>query len=201
MMFEVQAGGAAYAQGESQSAAKMGSEVIHGQSTQSKAQKGSEVIATKEAAPELTTEQSEQLQKVLNSKRVELVMHTGSDSQAESGAVASVKLNETIQFKGVHHGDQPIAEFKDKSKALEILGDVATIMKLYNTAILLVEGHTATPPERMDQWAHDLAGNRAEKVKAALEDLGVDSTRLRSVGLPGNLGSGKVDTVLKITSF
>merc|ERR1712242_690403 len=187
MMFE--AGGAAQAQGE----------FAMESSAQSAAQTGNEGIKAKEA-PELTTQQNDQLQQVLAGKRVELIMHKGHE-RGESGALASVKLKETIHFRPVHHGDSPTAEFKDQAKVLDILGDVATIMKLYSSAVLLIEGHTATPPERMDQWAHDLASNRAEKVKAALESLGLDSGRLRSVGLPGNLGSGKIDTVLKITSF
>merc|ERR1712012_1357906 len=92
MMFETRAGGVAHAQGE----------FAMDTSMQSAAQMGSEVIVAKEAAPELTTEQSEQLQKVLSNQRVELVLHNGSESQDQSGAVASVKLKETIQFKGVH---------------------------------------------------------------------------------------------------
>jgi len=153
------------------------------------------------AAPELSHEENQELQKVLAGQRIELVMNEGGDGQQSGDHAALLKLNETIDFKPVRHGDDPVAEFKETEKVLEILGDVASIMKVYSKANLLIEGHTATPPGRMDQWAHDLAANRAEKVKATIASLGPDPDRLQSVGLPGNLGNGKVDTVLKIVSF
>lgn len=152
-------------------------------------------------APELTAEEQKELQQVLDGQRIELVMNTGGDSQQPKDFAASLKLNVQINFKPVHHGDEPVAEYKEEDKVMQILGDVATIMKIYCKATLLVEGHTATPPGKMDQWAHDLAFNRATKVKNTIASLGTDPERLKSVGLPGNLGNGKVDTVLKIVSF
>merc|ERR1712217_674490 len=123
------------------------------------------------------------------------------DGANDEAFEAKLHLKEPIDFKPVHHGDTPTAEFKDDSKAKSVLSDVAAVLKIYPKAILLIEGHTATPPEKMDKWAHDLSQARAEKVKSTIVSFSIDASRLNTIGLPGNLGSGKHDTVLKITSF
>jgi len=152
------------------------------------------------SSPELTAEEDAQLKQIFGNKRIELVIHGGSDPDA-GDHVASLILNDLIQFKPVHHGNTPKAEFRHPEKVHEMLKDVSEILKIYRNAVLNIEGHTATPPEKMDQWAHDLADNRAAAVKETIVSFGVDSSRLMSIGMPGNLGSGKVDTKLKIMRF
>jgi len=153
-------------------------------------------------SPNLNTEKEGQLKKVLAGKRIELVMSQEGDFKTEAEAFeAKLHLKDPLEFKAVHHGDMSAAQFSNEAKAMEVLSDVAEVLKVYHSASLLIEGHTATPPEKMDKWAHDLAHSRAEKVKAAIVALGVEAQRLGTVGLPGHLGSGKHDTVLKITSF
>jgi len=152
-----------------------------------------------EKLPGMTSEKEQQLEKIFSSGRVKLVMN--KDKKSDSDEAAKIVLTEHIEFKPVHHGDNPAAHFKQADKAKKIITDVAGVMKTFEKATMIIEGHTATAPDKMDQWAHDLANNRAEKVKAALVDLGIEPARLQSLGLPGNKGSGKVDTVFKISSF
>merc|ERR1719232_977076 len=146
-----------------------------------------------EQLPGMTAEKEKQLEKIFTSGRVKLVMN--KDKKSDSDEAAKIVLTEHIEFKPVHHGDSPAAQFKHTDKAKKIISDVAGVMKAFEKATMIIEGHTATAPDKMDQWAHDLANNRAEKVKAALVDLGIEPGRLQSLGLPGNKGSGKVDTV------
>jgi len=115
--------------------------------------------------------------------------------------VASLGLNTPLGFQGVpHHGStEPV--FVDDDSAMRLLDDAAQVLKLYPTVTVSIEGHTATRPDKMDIWAHELAQNRAEKVKEVLVANGIDEDRLKTVGLPGPLGSSKHDTVIKIVGF
>jgi len=76
---------------------------------------------------------------------------------------------------------------------------VAEVLKIYDTAEVLIEGHTATPADKMDDWAFQLAGNRAELVKTYLVDHGIKKGRITCVPLPGHLGNNKSDIVILIT--
>jgi len=67
--------------------------------------------------------------------------------------------------------------------------------------IVSIEGHTATPDDKMDDWAFALAQGRADKVKNSFVDLGIAEHRLKPIGLPGRLGSGVAATMLKIVSM
>jgi len=111
-----------------------------------------------------------------------------------------IKLKESIDFKAVHHGSQDAAEFKNKKLADDMLHDVAGILSLVDTAKIDVEGHSATPDKKIDDWAHALALSRAELVKSVLVSLGVSSDRVHCTGLPGYLGIGKPDVLIKIRS-
>jgi len=155
--------------------------------------------------PELHGEKQERLKEILNMNRVELSFNSANDSDPDSHtkspAGASIKLKKTIDFEPVHHGESPIACFKDEEQAMRVLADVAEIMKLYHTASLLIEGHTATPDEKVDKWAQELAQSRADKVRSTLLSLDMEAERLRAVGRPGHHGSGKHDVLLKIANF
>mmetsp|Transcript_48978 Transcript_48978/g.113511 ORF Transcript_48978/g.113511 Transcript_48978/m.113511 type:complete len:137 (-) Transcript_48978:311-721(-) len=125
-----------------------------------------------------------------------------SQFEVAPAPLASVSFREPIEFKGVHHGDAPIATYKEETGAMRLLRDAASVLKLYSSAVVSIEGHTATPDERMDEWAQALAQGRANKIMAAfVVSLGVDESRLKPIGLPGRLGGRKHDVVLKLVSF
>jgi len=144
--------------------------------------------------PELTSQKDEDLSKIIKQNRIELV----SDPAA---VCVRVKLKSPLDFKSVEHGSSAVAHFAHEEEAMNIIGDVAELLTIYNTANLLIEGHTATPPEKMDKWAHDLARSRAEMVKSTIASFGVDPRRLNIIALPGSLGSNAHIVVLKITGF
>mmetsp|Transcript_12895 Transcript_12895/g.36529 ORF Transcript_12895/g.36529 Transcript_12895/m.36529 type:complete len:729 (+) Transcript_12895:175-2361(+) len=131
---------------------------------------------------------------LLQHNRVQLVV------SSEAGE-ARVQLATSLQFKPVHHGDSPVAHFLNEEEAMTLLGDVGELLSIYSTAALLIEGHTATPPAKMDKWAHDLARGRAELVKNTIASFGVDPERLTTISLPGNLGTNTHDVALKVTKF
>jgi len=157
--------------------------------------------------PSLNDENKRKLKEILARDRVILRFMAADGSEVahddDSAEItdASIKLKEAIDFKPVHHGKKPVAQYKDEDKTVGVLGDVADILAIYSSATVVVEGHTATPPDKMDSWAHELAKNRADKVKSSVVTHGVDSKRLSSKGLPGNLGDGSPDVKLKIVGF
>jgi len=158
---------------------------------------GAAAIAVKEVrfgAPELPPHKQGLLARVLGQGRVELAL----DPEAPS---AQVRLRDPIEFAPVRHGDAPVASFLREGSAMDTLGDVAELLSIYDTAAVLIEGHTATPPEDMDRWAYDLALGRAEFVKAAIASFGVALGRLKTAALPGKFGSNGHGVVLVITSF
>lgn len=146
-----------------------------------------------------------QLSHVYGNNRVELVMKAANEADTDDlqsrFCEAVLKFHEPIDFKLVHHGDPPLAQFSHEDRAMNVLGDVAEILKVYHTSTVLIEGHTATPAERMDKWAHDLARGRAEMVKSTVASFGIAPERLSTIALPGHLGNNRHDVVLKITSF
>jgi flagellar motor protein MotB len=157
--------------------------------------------------PKLSDDHKKKLKEILARDRV-ILRFTNADGYevAHDDTVAEItdaqiKLKEAIDFKPVHHGKKPVASYKDEDKTIGVLGDVADILQIYSSATVVIEGHTATPPEKMDSWAHELAINRAEKVKASVVQHGIDVKRLSSKGLPGNLGDNTPDVKLKITGF
>jgi len=157
--------------------------------------------------PKLSDDHKKKLKEILARDRV-ILRFTNADGYevAHDDTVAEItdaqiKLKEAIDFKPVHHGKKPVASYKDEDKTIGVLGDVADILQIYSSATVVIEGHTATPPEKMDSWAHELANNRAEKVKASVVQHGIDVKRLSSKGLPGNLGDNTPDVKLKITGF
>jgi len=115
--------------------------------------------------------------------------------------VASLGLNTPLHFKGVQHFESTEPIFQDEESAMRLLDDAAQVLKLYPTVTVSIEGHTATPPDKLDMWAHELAQNRAEKVKEVFVANGINEDRLKTVGLPGHLGSSKHDTVMRIVGF
>lgn len=124
-----------------------------------------------------------------------------SDFHVAPRPVASLNLNVPLDFKGVQHFGPTTAIYEDEFRAMQVLADAAQVLNLYSTCIVSIEGHTATLDSKMDTWAHELAHNRAEKVKEGFMALGIDERRIKTVGLPGRLGSSKQDTVIKIVAF
>jgi len=114
---------------------------------------------------------------------------------------AKLNLKKGLDFKGVHHGQDPTPVLTDPAKAHEVFHDIVEYLKAYSTAHVMIEGHTATPKEKMDEWAYALADIRAAFVRKQLINLGVEAHRLKSAGRPGHLGDGKHDTILYITSW
>jgi len=153
--------------------------------------------------PKLSEESHTKLKDILAGGRVALLADGGSHSADNEAEVREfqLKLNSTISFKKIHHGQNPDAIFSDEKSSTAMLKDVAGIMEVYPTATVQIEGHTATPDDKMDSWAQTLADNRARKVKSTIEDLGVPSSRLLASGMPGHLGDGHNDVKLKVVKF
>jgi len=157
--------------------------------------------------PALCAEQKSRLSAILDRDQVQLVLISPDGSQVEINdscaeiSHAQVKLNEPVDFKPVHHGKTPTAMYKDEEKALGLLGDVADVLRVFSTATVLIEGHTATPSDKVDEWAHEFAKNRAEKVQATIASHGIDPKRLKIKGCPGGLGEDHADIKINITDF
>jgi len=104
----------------------------------------------------------------------------------------SFTLKKNIDFVTPSHDEPPTAQFANEFEARLTLVDVAQLLRIFDTAVVLVEGHTASPLsnplEGIDEWAHQLAYNRAEMVKLELVAFGVDEMRLEALGLPGRIG-------------
>jgi len=115
--------------------------------------------------------------------------------------VASVTLKKRVDFVGVHHGKDVTPHYSSPADADEIVKNTAEILKIFDQVIVSVEGHTATPDEKMDAWAHSLAQARADKIKSVLVEMGIEADRLKPIGLPGKFGSGHHDLVLKVVSL
>jgi len=115
--------------------------------------------------------------------------------------VASVTLKKKIDFVGVHHGQDVTPKYTKQKDAEEILKNTAEILKIFDTVIVSIEGHTATPDEKMDEWAHSLAQARADKIKSVLVEMGIEADRLKPIGLPGKYGTRQHDLVLHVVSL
>jgi len=114
---------------------------------------------------------------------------------------ASFKLKDNIGFWPIHHGADPVATFKNQTAALAVLRDVAALLKIFKTVQVAIQGHTATPPGKIDDWAHKLAENRAKAVMQQIVTNGVEESRLSAKGLPGNLGSGITEVLIKVVEL
>jgi len=135
--------------------------------------------------PVLDAAKHNELATILNNDKVEIA--------------SALYLKQFVEFHLVKRGEDPNAVFTEPDKQKKALGDVAEVLKIYDTAEVLIEGHTATPADKMDDWAFQLAGNRAELVKTYLVDHGIKKGRITCVPLPGHLGNNKSDIVILIT--
>jgi len=157
--------------------------------------------------PALSRESKAIIDDVIARDRVDLILKRGDGSVVQhSGGpeqinVAHVHLKEAVEFESVLHGKPPEAVFKDESLVSNLLGDVADILGVYKTATVLIEASTVTSSDELDSWAHELATNRAEKIKDALASIGVDEKRLNAVGVPDNMGDKRPGVTVKIISF
>jgi len=110
----------------------------------------------------------------------------------------AVKMKEVIQFRSIKNGTAPNAVFTSKEKAHAILEDAARLLLIFNTAKVVIEGHTATPDKLLDSWWYTIALNRAKAVMHHIEACGVDGSRLHATGLPGNRGLGVHQVLIKV---
>jgi len=138
----------------------------------------------------LTEKEKANMDKVLQGNLVEV------DYQKDS-----LKIMDPIQFKAIKHGEKPAAIFEDEGKAHAALQDVAKLLQVLKTAKVLIEGHTATPDDKLDGWSDTLAQNRAEVVMKQIGKFGVDKSRLSATGLPGKKGSGKHEVLIKVVEL
>jgi len=65
----------------------------------------------------------------------------------------------------------------------------------------MVEGHTRTPDDLLDNWAFKLANARADFTKKTISDNGVREEQIDTSGLPGKHGIGKPAITLRILSY
>lgn len=95
-----------------------------------------------------------------------------------------------------------VARFADRNAAKAILSDFAELLQIIKGAVVLIEGHTEerASPHQMGDYEHDVADARAELVKAMLIQLGIAEFRITTLGLPGFLGNGADDVVLKMVN-
>jgi len=114
---------------------------------------------------------------------------------------AAVHLKDRIEFEVNFRGQPPTAVLSNPDHATDILQEAANVLKNYESVIVSIEGHTATPDDKMDDWAFSLAQGRADKVQNAFIELGIAEHRLKPIGLPGRLGNGAAATLLKIVSM
>jgi len=118
-------------------------------------------------------------------ERVELIM-----------AEKKLILKSGLSFK-VDVGRNVVrADFENDVKAIQVLADAAEILKLFPSAVLMIEGHTSTPVEDLDTFWNEVAYARAERVKTELVFLGVEEYRMMAIGLPGPLGSNQDKVVI-----
>jgi len=94
-----------------------------------------------------------------------------------------------------------VVRFADPPLAKAILSDFAELLRILKSAVVLVEGHTAGASlYQMGDYEHDVADARAELVKSAIVQLGIPQYRLATLGLPGLMGNGKDDVILKMVN-
>jgi len=91
------------------------------------------------------------------------------------------------------------AQFADPVLAKAVLSDFAEILRILKTSVVLIEGHTAGASlGDVGDYEHDVADARAARIKDTIVHLGIPEFRLATLGLPGFLGNGKDDVVLKM---
>lgn len=89
--------------------------------------------------------------------------------------------------------------FADPVLAKAILSDLVELLRIFKSFVVLIEGHTqGVTLVELGDYEHDVADERANLVKSILVQLGIPEFRLTTLGLPGFLGNGKDDIVLKL---
>jgi len=116
-------------------------------------------------------------------------------------ATRRVKLKRPLDFHQVRRPRAPLARFKRPDDALIVLGDVADLLRVFENAFVLIEGNTETALSEIDDWAMELAQERADLVKRTIEACGIEPGRLDAIGLPGIMGTNTHEVVLKIVKI
>jgi len=94
-----------------------------------------------------------------------------------------------------------VARFKYPILAKAVLADFAELLRIMKGAVVLIEGHTAGLSLRdIGDHEHNVADARAELVKATIIQFGIPQLRIVTLGLPGFLGKGEDDVVLKMVN-
>lgn len=110
------------------------------------------------------------------------------------------------EFTGPREGEKlPIrcfaTQFADPALAKAILSDFAELLRILKSSVVLIEGHTpGVSLEEVGDYEHEVADARANLVKSCIVQLGIQDFRLTTLGLPGFLGHGKDDVVLKMVN-
>lgn len=129
----------------------------------------------------LRGDQQRDYEAIINGGRVEFDFNT-----------KYLKIKKSIDF--LDDTDQ----FSNPLQARSILADVADLLRILRSTCLLIEGHTNTPLDELDEFAHELAFARAEAVKFTLVGYGIDELRLDAIGLPGALGKNEHRVEMRI---
>lgn len=107
-------------------------------------------------------------------------------------------LKKGIAFEDNMEHWNSMTKFASPAETSLVLHDVADLLAIFHSAVVLIEGHTSTKLEDVDDFAHELAYMRAELVKIELASRGIEEYRLDAIGLPGPLGSNEDKVVLKM---
>merc|ERR1712107_829670 len=140
-------------------------------------------VPERKKLPHLTPPEEAELDEILKHKNVSIhidgkeVVHYHDH---EHGHDINIKMKNPMDFAKVKHGESTVATLLHEDREMVMITDVAKVLQVSRTATLMVEGHTATPPNKMDAWAHELALNRAEKIKSLIVSQGVDASRIET---------------------
>jgi len=111
-----------------------------------------------------------------------------------------LKICSPILFAPVLHDHTIITRFTDENSTL-VLQDVAEVMKIFEGSRIMVEGHTRTPDDLLDNWAFKLANARADFIKKTISDHGIREEQIDTSGLPGKHGIGQPAIKLRMLSY
>jgi len=112
-----------------------------------------------------------------------------------------LKICIPILFVPVLHDHEIITRFADEITSKEVLQDVADFMAIFKGSRIMVEGHTRTPDDLLDNWAFKLANARADFIKKTISDHGIGQEQIDTSGLPGKHGIGKPAIKLRMLSY
>lgn len=122
---------------------------------------------------------------------------------AHGSTTIMLKPDARIDFQEPNFGSYPHARLAHAAQAQKVFGDIADFLAQCPSLCVLVEGHTPSAgnsPLTFEslEYAHELAFNRAELVRADLAARGVGEERLGAIGIPGKLGDDESKIVFRV---